>query len=62
MTNKALGPKLAIFQTSLSRCNSKKRFEHKENQTKYRKINRKPRSHVGILIYQTLVIITHFKI
>ena len=38
MTNKALGPKLAIFQTSLSRCNSKKRFDHKENQTKYRKL------------------------
>ena len=29
--------------------NSQKRLEHKENQTKYRKMTRKPRSHVRIL-------------
>ena len=38
--------------TLLSR-NSQKRLEHKENQTKYRKMTRKPRSHVRILIYRT---------
>ena len=31
--------------------NSQKRLEHRENQTKYRKMTRKPRSHVRILIY-----------
>ena len=35
--------------TPLSR-NSQKRIKHKENQTKYRKTTRKPRSHVRILI------------
>ena len=44
---------------ALSR-NSQKRPEHEENQTEYRKMNRKPRSHVRILpvilIYRTWAI------
>ena len=31
--------------------NSQKRLERKENQTKYRKMTREPKSHVRILIY-----------
>ena len=38
--------------------NSQKRLEHKENQTKYRNMTRKPRSHVRILIYRTCPIET----
>ena len=33
--------------------NSQKRLEYKENNTKYRSLTRKPRSHVRILIYRT---------
>ena len=36
-----------------------KRVEHKENQTKYRKMTRKPRSHVRILIYRTWANVGH---
>ena len=43
--------KIAIFFKTPVSCNSQKRFEHKGNQTKYRKMTRKPRSHVIILIY-----------
>ena len=35
-----------------------KSLEHKENQTKYRRMNRKPRSHVRILIFRTWAIKT----
>ena len=45
-----------FFTTPLSR-NSQKRLKHKENQTKYRKMTRKPRSHVRILIYRTWAIL-----
>ena len=40
-----------LFWTLLLSRNSQQRPEHKQNQTKYRKITRKPRSHVRILIY-----------
>ena len=43
------------FFTTLLYCNSQKRLEHKENQTKYRKQTRKPQSHIRILIYQMWV-------
>ena len=46
---------IANFTTLLSH-NSKKRLEHEEDQTKYRKMTRKPRSHVRILIYRTWAI------
>ena len=36
--------------------NFQKRLERKENQTKYRKMTRKPLSHVRILIYRTWAI------
>ena len=36
--------------------NSQKRLEHKENQTKYRNMTRKPRSHVTTLMYRTWAI------
>ena len=36
--------------------NSQNRLEHKENHTEYRKMTRKPRSHVWILIYQAWAI------
>ena len=39
-----------VFMSPLS-PNSQKRLERKENQTKYRKMNRKPWSNVIILIY-----------
>ena len=50
--------KLQIFRDSMSR-NPQNRIERKENQTKYRKMARKPRSHVRILIYRTWAIWTH---
>ena len=52
MTPRRKGQNCKYFKTPLSR-NSQKRSEHKENQTKYRKMTWKPRSHVRILIYQT---------
>ena len=39
--------------------NSQKGFEQKENQTKYRKMTRNPRSHVRILIYRTWAILKY---
>ena len=49
-----------VSQTTVSPLsrNSQKRLEHKENQAKYRKITRKPWTHVRfiILIYRTLAI------
>ena len=44
--------RVKFFKTSLFR-NCQKRLEHKENQTKYREMTRKPRSRVSILIYRT---------
>ena len=44
-----------FFQVSL---NSQKRLGYKENNTKYRILTRKPRSHVRILIYRTWPIAT----
>ena len=41
MTPRLLGQTCKFFTTLLSR-NSQKRLEHKENQTKYRKMTRKP--------------------
>ena len=51
-----LGSKLQIFHYSILSTNSQKRIKHKENQTKYIKMTRKPRSHDRILIYQTWAI------
>ena len=48
-----LGSKLQIFHYSIMSTNSQKRIKHKENQTKYVKMTRKPRIHVRILIYRT---------
>ena len=42
--------KIAKFLLSL---NSQKRLRHKENNTKYRSLNWKPRNHVRILMYRT---------
>ena len=55
MTPRLQGQNWKLFTTPLSR-NSQKRFELKEYQTKYRKITRKPRSHVRILKYRTRAI------
>ena len=52
------GQNCKFFTTLLSR-NSQKRLEHKENQTKYRKMTRKPRSHARILIYRTWAILKY---
>ena len=46
------GQNCNFFTTPLSR-NYQKRLERKENQTKCRKMNKKPGSHVRILIYWT---------
>ena len=46
------------FFTIPSSRNSQKRIEHKESQTKYRKMTRKPHGHVRILIYRTWAITT----
>ena len=44
------------FLTTLLSHNSQEWLEHKENQTKYRKMTRRPHSHVRILIYRTWAI------
>ena len=50
-----------VKTTNLSRLHySQRRLEHKENQTKYRKMTRKPRSHVRIIIYRTWAIVSMF--
>ena len=41
--------KIGNFHDSIVSKFSEKRLEHKENQTKYRKMTRKPQSHVRIL-------------
>ena len=55
MTSRIKGQNCKFFTTPLSR-NSQKRLKHKENQNRYRKMTRKPRSHVRILIYRTRAI------
>ena len=45
--SKTLATKLQVFTTPLSR-NFQKRLDHKGNQSKYRKMTRKPQSHVRI--------------
>ena len=49
------GQNCNFFKFLLS-LNSQKRLEDKENNTKYRSLTRKPRSHVRILIYRTWAI------
>ena len=46
-----LGQNCNFFTTLLSR-NSQKKLEHKENQTKYRNMTRKTRSHVRMFVYK----------
>ena len=46
------GQNYKFFKFLLS-SNSQKRLRYKENNTKYRSLTRKPRSHVRILIYRT---------
>ena len=46
------GQNCKFFKLLLS-LNSQKRLRYKENNTKYRILTRKPRSHVRILIYRT---------
>ena len=53
---RGLRVKTAVFFTIPLSRNSQERFEHKEHQTKYRKMTRKPRSHVRFLIYRTWAI------
>ena len=60
MTPRLKGRNCKFFKTRLSR-NSSKRLEHKENQTKHRKMTREPRSLVTILIYRTWVIRSYAK-
>ena len=55
MTPRLQGQNCKFFMTPLS-CNSQKRLDHKENKTKYRKMTRKPRSHVRISLYRTWAI------
>ena len=54
--SEAFESKLQFFKPPLS-GNSQKKSEHKEHQTKYGKMTRKPRSHVRILIYWTWAIV-----
>ena len=56
MTPRLQGQNCKFFTPPLSR-NFQKRFEHKENQTKYRNMTRTPRSHGRILMYRTWAII-----
>ena len=49
--SEALWTNWKFFKTPLS-CNSRKRLDLKENQTKCRNMTRKPPSHIRILIYR----------
>ena len=51
MTPRLNGQNCKLFTTPFSR-NSQKKLKHKENQTKYTNMTRKPRSHVRILTYR----------
>ena len=48
-----LSGQICKFLKFLLSLNSQKRLEYKENNTKYRSLTQKPRSHVRILIYGT---------
>ena len=52
MAPRLSGQNCKFFKFLLS-LNSQKRLGYKENNTKYRSLTRKPRSHVRILIYRT---------
>ena len=52
MAPRLSGQNCKFFKLLLS-LNSQKRLAYKENNTKYRILTRKPRSHVRILIYRT---------
>ena len=52
MAPRLSGKNCKFFNFLLS-SNSQKRLRYKENNTKYRSLTRKPRSHVRILIYRT---------
>ena len=56
MTPRLSGQNCKFFKFLLS-SNSQKRLRYKENNTKYRSLTRKPRSHVRILIYRTWPIV-----
>ena len=51
MAPRLSGKNCKVFNFLLS-SNSQKRLRYKENNTKYRSLTRKPRSHVRILIYR----------
>ena len=51
--------KIVNFVKFLLSPNSQKRLGYTENSTKYRSLNRKPRSHVRILIYRMSPIVPH---
>ena len=52
MAPRLSGKNCKFFKFLLS-SNPQKRLRYKENNTKYRSLTRKPRSHVRILIYRT---------
>ena len=56
---RGLRVKTAVFFTTPLSRNTQERFEHKEHQTKYTKMTRKPRSNVRILIYCTGAIVLY---
>ena len=58
MTLRLSGQNCKIFKLLLC-LNSQKRLRYKENNTKYRRLTRKPRSHVRLLIYGTWPIATN---
>ena len=58
MTPRLSAQNRKFFTTPLSR-NSQKRLQHKETQTKYRKMTRKPQRNIRILIYRTWAITEH---
>ena len=59
MASRLSGQNCKFFKSLLS-SNSQKRLRYKENNTKYRSLTRKPRSHVRILIYRTWPIVVQF--
>ena len=61
MAPRLSGQNCKFFKLLLS-LNSQKRLGYKENNTKYRILTRKPRSHVRILIYRTWPICKNFRV
>ena len=59
MVPRLSGQNCKFFKFLLS-VNSQRRLGYKENNTKYRSLTRKPRSHVRILIYRTWPIALSF--